>query len=568
MVLFGMTVVLMVAMAALVVDIGLEVRSGHWLSNTLDAAVLAGVSQLPDDATEAETLLVRFALENDIDLTAGDIDVDFYCIVGDRNNDGQPDSLDLGITCDPGVSTAPPFICVDGLCTAPCDPAAGHKCNTIQARSTKILDYFFAPVIGIDQGDVSRAAQACIGLCGLAPVGPVDIGIIIDRTGSMSSSDLNNAKTAVLAVLHFLDPEFQRVSLGVLGASDPNNLCQDSDPAGGGWGGSDPGTWLPVPLSDDFKDNPDLDVTGDGIPDLDSTSLLVQTVQCLQTSSQGTNLGSPISDDAFGRPDMLTELLSGGNLTERKGIIFLSDGQATKPDSSSLDNNNPCEYAANMAQKAKDAGIEIVTIGFGIDGSDNDCTDSSGPYSGTGGWFSSSVRATQLLADMATQVSEDNCAAGNYDAENYDDDHFFCEPKSEDLRGVFVRAAALLANTGARLVSIPQATTTTTTTIPPTTTTTTTIPPTTTTTTTIPPTTTTTAPCEWWETCPTTTTSTTTTIPPTTTTSTTTTVPPTTTTTAPCEWWETCTTTTTIPPTTTTTTEWWNTTTTCPWWGC
>lgn len=437
MILSSLLLFLFVALAALAVDVSLEVQRRQWFTNTLDAAVLAGASQLPADGPAAEALVTQFALDNDTDLTAADIDVSFRCVVGDRDGDGQPDAEDIPAACDPGSNTAPPFVCSNGLCAAPCDPAAGDECNTVVVSGTKTVDYAFASVMGISEGSTTVLAAACVGLCGSSPTGPVDMALILDRTGSMSASDLANAKDAVLAVLNFLDPGRQHVSLLVLGAAHPSDLCQDRDPSTGG-------NWLAVPLSNDFKDNPDLDVDGDGVPDLDSSSAIVETVGCLQTSSQGTNLGSPISDDAFGRPDAMTHLLTAGRLGVKKGIILLSDGKATQPTAFT---NNPCRYAFDMAQKAKNAQIEIFTIGFGVEGGGNQCADNVAPYN--------NVPVTQLLADMATQPSVDNCAAGSTELENIDGDHFFCEPKTDSLKEVFLTVAARLVSSGSKLVRLP-----------------------------------------------------------------------------------------------------------------
>jgi hypothetical protein len=95
-----------------------------------------------------------------------------------------------------------------------------------------------------------------------------------------------------------------------------------------------------------------------------------------------------------------------------------------------------------MATKAKAAGVEMFTIGFGIGG--KSCGDDSGAYTASGGTVS------QLLAAMATD-SADNCASGS---ENSDGDHFFCEPKSGDLSSVFLAAASQLAS-GSKLVQLP-----------------------------------------------------------------------------------------------------------------
>jgi hypothetical protein len=353
-------------------------------------------------------------------------------VVADADGDGQPDPLDVPAKCNPGAEwamTAPPWICADGACSAVCEPAEGDTCNTIVMEAKKTVDYTFAPAIGIDQGETGVLSAACRGACASPLTGPLDLILIIDRTTSMSDADLANAKRASLALLDFLDPGQQRVGLAGINAGNPTSRCDGLPPPGG--------DWLLVGLSGDYKDSLTLDYDGDGTLDLDGTSSLVSTVQCLQKQT-GTDLGSPIKDEAYGQPDALGHLLAFGRPGVKKAIILLSDGAANHPDS----RPNHCQYALDMATKAKAQGVEMFTIGFGIGG--KSCGDDSGTYTASGGTVS------ELLAAMATD-SADNCASGS---ENSDGDHFFCEPKSGDLSSVFLAAASQLAS-GSKLIQLP-----------------------------------------------------------------------------------------------------------------
>ena len=121
----------------------------------------------------------------------------------------------------------------------------------------------------------------------------------------------------------------------------------------------------------------------------------------------------------------------------------MTDGAANLPNSAS------CKYAFDQATNAKAAGIEMVTIAFGV--GDDSCLDvSTSPYAnGTPG-----DAVTGLLADMASPAnaapSDDDL--GCTDAENADGDNFFCEPKSGDLSSVFVLAAGQLTQSTPRLI--------------------------------------------------------------------------------------------------------------------
>ncbi len=141
-------------------------------------------------------------------------------------------------------------------------------------------------------------------------------------------------------------------------------------------------------------------------------------------------------------PDALRELTNNGRPGVKNGIIMLSDGEANRP----LNRPDACLYAANMAQNAKNAGVEVFTIGFGVVGLT--CKDpfetSASPYLDR--------QVSRLLADMASNNADDNCATPA--TENTDGDNFFCEPSGGSLAEVFLAAAAQLAG-GSQLIQLP-----------------------------------------------------------------------------------------------------------------
>jgi hypothetical protein len=434
--LFTLLIVAMIGVTAIAVDLTTFSQEKQELYNTTDASALAGVSQLPEDYLGAANMARDFAIRNNPDLVAADIEISYRCVVGDRNGDGQPDPEDVPAACDPGPDTpitAPPFICDLDLCYAPCFPATGDVCNTIVVGGSETVDFSFAGVIGISDKDASVASAACVGFCGEAPTGPLDVALILDRTDSMSRQDLQKAKNAAKDVLRFFNPNTHHIALATLRPGDPDDVCDAIRPEDGG-------NWLVVPLSNDYQ-NPDGDLNG--------SSDLEQTINCITRpgiSQYQTNLGSPINDEAFRRADSVTELIAGGRPEAKKGIILLSDGQANQPRNYTDDH---CWYAARMAQVAKDAEIEIFTIGFGVESGAERCADDRGPYR-------NNARATALLADMASGGADDNCRSGNTEAENTDGDNFFCEPKSGDLSELFIAAAAQLASDAVKLIYLPE----------------------------------------------------------------------------------------------------------------
>ena len=444
-VLSAVLLIVLFALAALAVDITLKSTDRQHLWNSSDAAALAGASQLPDGLS-AESEATTYALANDVDL-AGNLITTFRCLVSDRDNNGSPDFGEVPGACDPGPdvpASGPPWVCANGICTAPCVPADGDVCNTIVLETEKTTDFAFAPAIGIDQGTTDIVSAACRGSCGVGLTGPIDIILITDRSGSMSSADMDKVERASLAMLDFFDPAQQHVGLAVLPPARTGNECVDETDY-------EDGRWLIVPLSNDYKDTLNYDFDGDGTPDLDSTSELVDRIRC-GTDDGYTDLGSPIRD-ATGETDEVgdhayAELLNNGRPGVKKGILFLSDGGANRPSSVP----NPCLFANQQASAAKGAGIEIYTVGFGVDnpgasGRIVTCEeDESGPYAG--------ADVTELLADMATQPSDDNCTVATTDYENSDGDNFFCIPKDENLSDIFLAIATEFAE-GSRLVQLP-----------------------------------------------------------------------------------------------------------------
>jgi hypothetical protein len=410
------------------IDLGSFLQARQRLEVAVDAAALAGVLELPDDGTAARNKVFEYIDVNYSGVDHANVDITFRCLVGDRDDDGSPDSADIPAICDPGVGN--PWTCSNRYCLSWCEFDGANKCNSLAVVASKEVPLIFTTLLGLDPVEVTAARTgACNGPCGAPPFSLMDIAIIIDRSGSMTSTDMADAKAAALASLNLLNPELQHVALAVLGAGDPSNHCVDEDPSSGG-------NWLIVPLSDDYKN---IDGT------INTSSDLVSTINCLDTSSQGTDLGSPINDTVYGRPDVMDQLL-GSTREVPLGIIFLSDGAANEP--TALSPDNFCLYANNNATFAKSQGVKIITIGYGVGG--EYCNDYNGAYD--------YIRVTELLADMATDSLDDqgHCSnTANIAAENSDGDNFLCQAKGADLETVLTTATAYLVG-GTRLIAFPE----------------------------------------------------------------------------------------------------------------
>jgi hypothetical protein len=414
----------------LTIDLGTYIRERQQLEIAVDAAALAGGLELPDSGTDARNKALEFIGLNDPDVASGDVLTTFRCLVGDRDGDGVEDSSDIPAVCNPGSGN--PFDCDDGLCISWCDYISGTKCNVLVVEASKDVPLYFTQLMGLPPVEISVSRNgSCKGLCGSPPTIPLDVIIVIDRSGSMNSSELADAKAAALAVLEIFDDDLQHVGLAVLGAMHPIFPCSQLDAGLGG-------IWLKVPLSDDYQ-NPD--------GSINQNSDLVSTILCLGNSSQGTNLGSPLSDSIYNREDALDGLNASTRPDAGKAVIFLTDGAANEPDPMPGP-DNPCEYADDRAAFLKTQDVEIFTIGYGVH--NEYCNDDNGPYD--------FERVTELLSSMATDSADDqgHCATSTaVDLENADGDHFLCSADSADLEEVFIIAAEALIK-GIRLIGYPQ----------------------------------------------------------------------------------------------------------------
>ncbi len=423
-VLFVIMLVLILTTLALVINGGLLRRSNQELWNALDSGALAGAQSLPTNPTQAASDALKFAKANHQGLVTGSVTSSFRCLVGDRDGNGQPDASDIPSVCNPGAGAH--WTCADGKCAAPCNPSiAGQTCNTIVVTGTVDTNFELNGVTGVNGATTTYTSAACSGLCGANPSVPLDVGLILDRTSSMSDTDLNNVKSAALSMLQVFDPSQQYVGMAVLGQSQKSANCSGGNGRGLAEPNAGKGTWVVVPyptnksLSNDY-------VSGGA---LNNNSQLVVTIRCLDHSSTGTDLGDPLHD-------MAQTLLTRGRSGVPKGIILFTDGAANQP------NTDSCKFANDAATAVKNSGVEVFTIGFGVAG--DSCVDAAGVFR--------NVSASTLLASMATQPSTDNgCNA----TENADGDHYFCEPKTQDLSSVFKAAAAALIGGAVKLVAVP-----------------------------------------------------------------------------------------------------------------
>ena len=424
-ILFVLALVVIMGFAAMVIDVGVLRNANQNLSNALDAGALAGAPLLPADAANADALALQYANDNYPGGLPSGVTVGFRCLIGSVA--GTPRLSDVPTVCDPGPGAT--WTCNATICTADCVPDVGIACNTIVLQSEATVPYHFGPAVGVDTGTTPLVLSAACN-CAVKTKTPVDVMLVVDRTGSMSGIDTVNARAAADSVRKGYNPAEQWMGLGLLGPSQAGSCI--ADPAGSiGTANlpTDLRRWVPVPLS------------GIGAPLNENYTLagstMAQAIGCYTNSGTGTDLSDPVTTAAY-------ELINNGRTGVAKGIILETDGQ---PNNSTVGGPDYCAQSSAAATAAKDQGIEVFTIGFGLDGAnDINCPDTSGFWQGK--------KATELLASMATDSVDNGCPGTSND----DDDHFFCVAKtagaSTNLTNLFKQAANQLA-AGTKLIQLP-----------------------------------------------------------------------------------------------------------------
>jgi hypothetical protein len=433
-VLFSIFLTVIMGMAALVLDQGLLRKANMDLYNALDAGALAGVSLLKDDPAAAEKLARDYVqLNYPNTLPDKDVTVGFRCLIGAES--GAARLTDVPAACDPGVGAT--WTIEGDTAYASCFPSSGHVCNTLVVSGPAEVDHNFAPVLGLLKGSTgARTAAACNGVCGEPPEIPVDLVIILDRTGSMNGVDTENTRRAADSVRKVYDPRLQWMSLSLLHRSKVANGCVTVADNSDGWTATAPGNlrqWVPIGLTGQGASFGQ-DYTSD-------SSAMAKAISCFGNSGgQGTDLADPVRMATW-------ELKNYGRKDAVKAILLLSDGKPNNSaNAATKSSRNFCADAFAAAKTAKDSGIEVFAVGFGLDvRQDHICQDTFGPWVGKS--------APDLLAAMATDSSNNGCPG----TENDDDDHYFCLPKtsgaSADLSEVFQKAVTTLTS-HSRLVNV------------------------------------------------------------------------------------------------------------------
>lgn len=388
-VLIVLFLVVLLGMAALVVDLGYAYYAHRSLQASADAAALAGAQNLPD-ATQAVAVAKQYSSS-----------------AGSKN-----ERVDIN-----GVVTTVTTKCLTSV--PGCDPV-----NAVVVMEQAPTKTFFAGLLGIDTFKVTARSTAC-SPCG---VKPLDIMLVLDRTGSMcidskgnndpACTDLNNAREGIKTFLGFLEPATQWVGLAMLPPA-PTKSDRCTTPSYSDTAYKSTLAYTAVSLSKDYAKAGKLVTSSD----------LVSTLNCVK--------GGGYTAYANALEEAQKELETNGRPGVKKVIIFLSDGGANMGPSdyppSSLYRKQPCHQGVTSAAAIKSKGTVIYSIGYDLDALDGGASEcKSMSYSGPA--ESPPIDASQAIKDIASPGG------------------FYNQPTPGELKTIFTNIAADLARGTSALI--------------------------------------------------------------------------------------------------------------------
>ena len=313
---FAVGLVAVLGVAAFVVDVGRFYLANRQLQASSDAVATALANQLPDVRAGTTTL------------AAVEANAATYGADSSQKNKGT-DLTSLSLTFTPKCLT------VNGSVPAWCTPS---KPNAVQVKQSATVNTVFGKVVGISSAGISATSTAKMG--GGKPF-PAHVMIVVDRTGSMSTScsaggtKLTCAKNGVDAFLSGMDPTYDKVGLAVLPPASNSGACAQPKTSDGAPNDYDVYTnnYVVVGLSNDYK-------TSSTSP-LNPSSTLVSDINCMKAG--GTTAYATAIDKAQ------AVLAANHDPNSQDAIIFFTDGEATY---------GPC-VDANQRQRLRQQRLDL-----------------------------------------------------------------------------------------------------------------------------------------------------------------------------------------------------------------
>ena len=407
--------------AGLVIDFGNAYRVQKALQASADASAAAGAGQLtmvyPPNAANANAAAQKYGSQSGgvnpiTGVPAGDV------------------SQNVSVTCA---------------------PQAGYNCtngypNTVTVDETANVPTYLLKLLGFSTIQLKAHAQACSPCGGV----PLDVMVVLDRTGSMSSnSKLSQAKAGINAFMKTMDPTLDNVGLAVLPpAPSTSQSCVDVDPyfngtkrypdgsqqydGNGGTYSMNNAAYVLVPLSNSYATS-----TGN----LNMSSSFMSTLSCVKAGG-GTAYAEAI-DAAY------QELVKDGRAGTQKIIVFLSDGAAndapTFMASTSPYRTNPCGQGVTSAGVAKAAKVLLYSIAYTANGDECDAAIGAKIGGTTVQWYGSSRWGTPETPSMPAETALEKIASPG-------SQYFYDLPNPTSLTGIFQQIASDITAGQSRIV--------------------------------------------------------------------------------------------------------------------
>jgi hypothetical protein len=339
----------LLAISALSLDVGHAYLAQRRLQASADAAALAGAQALPS-ITSADTVANQYG-------SGGD------------NAPAGVDDVQMNVTTRCLTSTP--------NCTS-------DSPDAVVVNETGSVKTMFGGLFGISSLNVNAESTAC------SPCGekPLDVMLVLDRTGSMCTdsagnpdpncTDMQNARGGLLTFLGLMDPSLDHVGFAVLPPAPVNSsVCARPPNSAATTYNDQNASYVLVPLSSDYK-------TGG---QLNSSSALVSTIDCVQAN------GSTAYANALEAAQ--NELVKDGRPGVQKVIIMMSDGAANTGPSWETASylTTPCHQGIASSATIQSAGTIVYTAGYDV-GHDV-CRSSNGSLE------SPSITALQALQGIA-----------------------------------------------------------------------------------------------------------------------------------------------------------------------
>jgi Flp pilus assembly protein TadG len=429
--LIAVAIVVLLGFAGLAIDVGNAWLQKRRLQNAVDLALLSAAQKLPDTTAAAN-------------------DATTYT----ETNWSM-------LTDAPVTSTASTGCQVSGC--------AKHDKVSLVARTT--VPTYFVRLFGVDTWSVQASGAAC-GPCD-STTQQFDVVVVLDRSYSMcidsngnynNCADMNYAVEGIRSLLTFFDQENDRLGFVLLGSGDstspfshagsnyPCDTANTGDASVSGKGRfyrtvgdfmdgtpSSHDSWLVAPLNNDFKN-------ADGT--LNDSSAFMTALNCVK-HKYWTPI-APAVDAAR------AELIANGRQDSVKVIVYMGDGggnvQPMRRDSNGFplstqswytpttgNNLLPCHDAVAQAQRAKNSGIEIFTIGYDLNASGaNTCYKNNKPSDSS--QVEGGIDARGVMQQMATPDATPQSK------------HFYEKANPGEVYSIFNAIGRQITSGGTRLV--------------------------------------------------------------------------------------------------------------------